>query len=177
MCAATCGKSAKMLALFAATIVLLTACSLGSAHAQWSFVPGDNLDPYRPRPNAAASFADTGGIAFICTGAKDLQFRITATPLEASEPAHHPERQTLLLIVDDEQPVRVAGFQGILPDRKYVAFATENSSILMAKAATAKRRIAVAIEIGGKVVASVATRADGVANAFFRLIDACELPD
>ncbi len=130
----------------------------------------------------AGGVADTGEmVMFRCTTGSDLAMlfvSIEKPPEDAAILAMlAASKATLLVIVDNDPVVVLPAVIDTTPDRQRLRYVSSSPLVesITARAAAAKRRVAVAVEINGKRVYSTAVAARGSGRELGKLTRACRL--
>lgn len=152
--------------------------------AEWMHTAGED-DPFAGGPQQfAGGLADSGEmIMFRCTGAQDLALLYVSIEKPSDEAEQYVAAAAAadivkLLVIIDDDPVAIIGAKvEITPDRERYRFTSEDGAVigLAKRALTAKRRMAVAVELAGKRLYSTAVNARGSSSAMGKLMRACKL--
>ncbi len=154
------------------------------AMAQWVHMAGED-DPFAGGSQQfAGGVAETGEmVMFRCTSDNDLALlyvSIERPPDEAEiMRVLAAAKAELLVIVDEDPVVALPAIIDMTPDRERLRYVSEHPAVekLATRAAAAKRRVAVAVQIGGKRIYSTAINARGSGKAMGKLTKACKLGD
>lgn len=140
-------------------------------------------DPFAGGAEQFAGGVSDGGemIMFRCTSDNDLALLFVSIEKPPEDPRliglASMAKAQLLVIVDDDPVVTVPATIDTTPDRERLRYVSEHPMVegLALRAAAAKRRVAVAVEIGGKRIYSTAVNARGSGKAMGKLTRACKL--
>lgn len=160
-------------------VALLVAGS--PAFAQWAYTQSED-DPFAGGAQHMAGTISTLGewLMFRCTGADDLA--LLYVTVEQPSPEHRAVIKLLpvqvSVIVDDEPKRSFDAEVDTTPDGKRyrVTAAEQGLSDVVKLAASAKRRFAMAVELGGQRMYSAAVNVRGSRSALGQLKAACKLP-
>lgn len=161
--------------LFATVAWIGWSCSAG---AQW--VTHTQEDPFRGNETAALTSEGVYSLGFVCTKADDLMMLFVV-------PEKHDARHDLLLsapfkmlvIVDDQPKVTLDARAQVVPSTgwyRFVAADADDVAPLMKAVASAKRRVAVAVEMLGELAHSKQFTVSGSGRALGKLLANCKLP-
>jgi hypothetical protein len=169
--------------LASAGIAALNGCSIwgAPARAEWLYDSEDNAFGADIHMVMAADDLRSGYVAAIrCSSATDLTLMLL-TPEDA--PAGSAERMNtvpvqLLVVVDDQDRRAFAGRVDVSPTGSKLRVSAEGPHLveIVRMAKNAKRRFALAAEIGGKVYHPKTFSIKGARNPVARLETACKLP-
>lgn len=159
----------------------LAVLGASSAAAQWIHEQGED-DPFAGgAQHMALTVSSLGeGVIFRCTSQGDLALLyISLEKPDAAEAkifAKMPAK--LLVIVDDDPKQEYAAMIDTTPDGGRYRFTAVSPDLapLARRAATAKKRLAIAVELLGKRVYSAAVNVRGSKVAIGRLANGCKLP-
>lgn len=168
---------------FAAGIfAVCLAASANSASAQWVQMKGSD-DPFAGRgaPLIALSMSSLGtSIGFRCTNADDLTLLLVTpeSPSDAVKSMLSLVQAKILIIIDDQEKVEIEATADVTPDGKQIRFESDDDKVLdvLHRAASAKRRVAAAVELMGKPYYSYSYQASNSRRALQPLISGCKLP-
>lgn len=164
-------------ATMAVAAVMLAMSSLPAA-AQWFHEQGED-DPFAGGAEHLAMTASRVGeiVGFRCTTDRNLAFLFVSIEKPQTEHLAAMSLLTarLLVIVDDAPKVEFVAFIDATPDGDRYRFTALSRELadLAAKAAAAKRRLAVAVEIEGKRLYSAAVGVRGSRAAISKLQAGC----
>lgn len=149
----------------------------GAAHADWQHAITE--DAFNGDKHIGLALAEPNyGLGFRCTEGRGDLLLIYMTPERADLEAVKGLTMLgpkLLVIVDDAPRVSLPANVELSAGDDRLAFASDAGDVkaLLAAARSAKRRVAVAIEVAGQVLHSVSFRARGSGRALAKVADAC----